>query len=496
MRHGFLIKSAIVTGLVVLFDRLFPDDVAGAGIGVFAGAWLFGVLAGRPDVRRSRMAGVAVAAAGVFAVALFYDPGPLAWMMFWCALSLAALMPKAAVFDDAWHWAIRLALHALTGTAKPLGDFARLWGRRHCGRSDPRTVAATLALPLIGGAVFAFLFAAANPLIEQALGSIQLPYIGPVLVWAAVALCLWPSLRPHAAAMRFAGRLPDTVPTIPGTSLASVLIALAVFNALFAVQNALDMVFLWSSGALPAGMTQAEYAHRGAYPLIATALIAGAMTLAMLRPGSVSERHTWARRLVTAWVAQNLVLVASSALRTIDYIEASMLTAWRIAALAWMALVAVGLVLICWRILRGRSARWLINWNALAATAVLAICTFVDLGAMAASWNVRARFPERIDLCYLRHVGDGALNPLISLEQRPMDAGMRDRVRFVRQRLLARLEARQGSWSEWTPRGARRLAEAHARLGEHPAQPVPLAAPARRTCDGSVQRSPATPGQP
>jgi len=496
MRQGFLIKSGIVMGLVVLFDRLFPDDLAGAGIGVFAGAWLVGLLAGRPDARRSRLAAAAVFAAAVFAISLFYDPGPLAWVMFWCALSLAALLPKAAGFDDACHWAIRLALHAVTGIAKPFGDFARLWGRRHHGRTKPATVAATLALPLIGGAVFVLLFAAANPLIERALGSIELPYMGRLLVWAVVALCLWPSFRPHAGVMRFAGMLPDTVPAMPGTSQASVLIALAVFNALFAVQNALDMLFLWSGGALPAGMTQAEYAHRGAYPLIVTALIAGMMTLAMLRPGSASERHPWARRLVTLWVAQNLVLVASSALRTIDYVEASMLTAWRIAALAWMALVALGLVLICWRILRGRSARWLINWNALATTMVLAICTVVDLGQMAANWNVRARFPERIDLCYLSHVGDGALNPLISLEQRPMDAVTRDRVRFVRQRLLARLEARQGSWREWTPRGAMRLAEAHARLGDHPPQPLAVAAPARRNCDGSIQRPPATLGQP
>ncbi len=65
------------------------------------------------------------------------------------------------------------------------------------------------------------------------------------------------------------------------------------------------------------------------------------------------------RRLVTLWIAQNVLLVASSILRTIDYIAVYSLTPWRIAALAWMALVAVGLVLILWRMWRGLSARWL-----------------------------------------------------------------------------------------------------------------------------------------
>ena len=286
--------------------------------------------------------------------------------------------------------------------------------------------------------------------------------------------------------MRLAGRLPDPEPVLPGTSLPSVLIALALFNAIFAVQNGLDIAFLWSGGALPAGMTQTEYVHRGAYPLIGTALIAGVMALAMLRPGSASERHPWARRLVTLWVAQNLVLVASSVFRTIDYIEASMLTAWRIAALAWMGLVALGLVLICWRILKGRSARWLINWNAFAAALVLAVCSFVDLGAIAASWNARMQAPAKVDLCYFSNVGDGALLPLTALESQPMDRVTRDRVRYIRDRIFTDLAARQDSWTEWTPRGARRLAQAKSMLGPDPVRPFASNTVSARNCDGSI----------
>lgn len=488
MRHGFLSKGAIVVVLVVLFDRLFPHEVAGAGIGGFAGAWLIGVWLARSDVRRSRRAWIALAAAAILVVSLVDDPGILAWAMFWCALSMAALLPRAASFDDAWHWGARLALHAGTGIAKPFADLRSLWRRRQGSRTNPRSVAAMLALPFAGGALFLLLFAAANPLIEQAFAAIRLPSIPRALLWAAVALCLWPSLRPHAAVMRLAASLPDPEPRLPGTSLQSVLIALVLFNAIFAVQNGLDMAFLWSGGALPDGMSPTEYVHRGAYPLIGTALVAGVMALAMLRPGSPSERHPWARRLVTLWVAQNLVLVASSALRTIDYVDASMLTAWRIAALAWMALVALGLVLICWRILKGRSARWLINRNALAAAIVLAVCAFVDLGAVAAAWNVRDRTPGKIDLCYLHRVGDGALEPLIGLERRPMDPTTRDRVRYVRERIFDDLDTRQDSWTQWTPRGARRLAAAKTLLGGRAPRPLPVVEPSWRDCDGSIRR--------
>lgn len=489
MRFSFLGKIAIVVALVVLFDRLFPYAFSGARIGAFAGVWLMGVVLGRGDVRRDGRARIALAAAVLFAGALFDDPGPLAWVLFWCALSVAALLPKVTRFDDAWHWGARLIIHAVGGIGKPFADLRRLGRYRQDKRVNAGAIMATLGLPLVGATLFVALFAAANPLIAEALATIRLPSVWQILLWALVAMCVWPSLRPHVAVMRLAGRLPDPEPVLPGTSLPSVLIALALFNAIFAVQNGLDIAFLWSGGALPAGMTQTAYVHRGAYPLIGTALIAGVMALAMLRPGSASAHHPWARRLVTLWVVQNLVLVASSVLRTIDYIDASMLTAWRIAALAWMGLVALGLVLICWRILRGRSARWLINWNALAAAAVLTVCSFVDLGALAASWNVRRQPPAAIDLCYLGQVGDGALLPLIALEQRPMDAMTRDRVRYVRDQILTDLSARQDSRTDWTPRGARRLAQARAMLGPNPARPLAVDQLAWRNCDGSIGRA-------
>lgn len=486
MRFSFLLKVVIVVALVVLFDRLFPYNFAGARIGCFAAAWLAAVIVARRAVRTSPRAWIALGAAALFAVSLVDDPGLLAWVLFWCSLSTAALLPKAARFDDAWHWGARLALHAAMGVAKPVADLSRIVRRR--GKTDPRAAAATLALPVLGGTLFLLLFSAANPLIAQAFAAIRLPSLWQMLVWTFVAFCTWPSLRPHAAVMRLAARLPDPEPSLPGTSLPSVLMALALFNLIFAVQNALDIAFLWNGGALPAGMTQTDYVHRGAYPLIVTALIAGAMSLAMLRPGSASERNLWARRLVTLWVAQNLVLVASSALRTIDYIETSMLTTWRIAALLWMGLVALGLVLICWRILRAKSAAWLINWNALAASLVLSICCFLDLGAIAADYNVRAAAPDKVDLCYLSQLSDSALLPLIALEQQPMNVATRDRVRYVRHQSLTDLTARQGSSATWTPRGSRRLAQAQSMLGPNPARPVTIEESAWRNCHGFIVR--------
>ncbi|MEP9400469.1 DUF4173 domain-containing protein [Sphingomonas sp. VNH70] len=481
MRFSFLLKAVVAGVLVAAFDRLRLAGSGGAVVGIFAALWLAGLIVARRDVRGDRRAWIALGAATLFVAALIDDPGRLGWTLFWGALSLAALLPRTARFDGAWRWGVRLVLHAVSSGVKPFRDLRRI-GRPRAQRRGVRAMLAILALPLIGGAMFLTLFAAANPVIAEALAAIRLPSLWQIFFWTTVALGIWPSLRPHASVLRVAARLPDPEPVLPGTSLPSVLIALALFNALFAVQNVLDIALLWGGGPLPDGMTQTDYVHRGAYPLIVTALIAGIMALAMLRPGSASAHHPWARRMVVLWVAQNLILVASSAWRTIDYIAASMLTEWRIAALAWMALVAFGLATIGWRILTGRSARWLVNCNAAAALLVLTPCAFVDLGAIAATWNVRHRAPAAIDLCYLTDIGDGALLPLIELERRAMDATTRDRVQHVRDALLANLSVRQGRWQSWTPRGARRLVQARAALG-------PAFRPTRgidgRACDGS-----------
>jgi hypothetical protein len=213
-------------------------------------------------------------------------------------------------------------------------------------------------------------------------------------------------------------------------------------------------------------MTLAEYAHRGAYPLIATALLAAGFVLVTLRPGSASAAVPAIRALVTVWIAQNLVLVASSIERTLDYVAAYSLTTLRIAALAWMALVAVGLVLVCWRLLRGKNPSWLINANLIAAGALLSLFAFIDSAELAARYNVNhareagGKGPE-LDLCYLRSLGGSALLPLAELEQRPLDPAFIERVYRVRSSIQLELEQKIAGGA-WTLLGARRLAQAPA----------------------------------
>lgn len=503
-RDRLATKATVVVALVAMSETLIDGSGLGAVTGGFALAWLAMLVATRRAMVKVVAARLAAIAAAVFALVLVDDPSLLAWAMFSIALSMAALLPRRG-FDDALVWAVRLARHAFAGVITPVRDLARVAAirdakRAGAGAGGVQAVIRVLVLPLGGGAIFLALFASANPLIDQAFAQIVLPdawtVVWRILLAAIVIAGAWTSLRPSAAATRIA-RAADRPPLAaldPG--VATVILSLVTFNAIFLIENILDLVFLWSGAGLPAGVTMADYAHRGAYSLIVTALLAALFVLIALRPDSTGARSPAVRRLVALWIGQTLLLVASSALRTLDYVDAYGMTILRLSALAWMGLVATGLALIGWRLFAGRSAAWLINANALAATIVLALASVIDLGATAAGWNARIALTHGksgppLDLCYMARLGPSALVSLATLERHARAPGLRDRLAWLRWQAQIDMIHAQANWRSWTVRDARRLGAVAAIVGV--AKPVLRAAPDGRGCDGSITPAPIVP---
>jgi hypothetical protein len=176
---------------------------------------------------------------------------------------------------------------------------------------------------------------------------------------------------------------------------------------LFAVQTVLDLIYLWGDGKLPPDITYADYAHRGAYALILTALLAAGCVLTAMRPGGPAEASKIIRPLVYLWVAQNVMLVASSIQRLHLYVEIYQLTYWRLAAFIWMLLVAIGLMLIVARIVLKRSNDWLIRLNLVSLAGTLYICALINFAAVIADYNVSHN--QQLDSAYLAGLGPQAL---------------------------------------------------------------------------------------
>ena len=274
---------------------------------------------------------------------------------------------------------------------------------RHMKLWTPEWLGSLVAwiVPLSVFTLFLALFASANPLIENRLLKINFQALYNLLdvwriwFWAMIACAIWPLLRRRfrrkPVSFEFEPRAtataaPSDMDYLLGVQ--AVTRSLVLFNALFALQSGLDLTYLWGGASLPDGMTLAEYAHRGAYPLIATALLAAGFVLIAMRPNGPAQQSRLIRPLVLAWTAQNVLLVISSILRLDLYVGVYSLTYLRLAAFIWMGLVAAGLLLILIQIILRKSNSWLLSANAATLALVLYACCFINAPWLVATYNV------------------------------------------------------------------------------------------------------------
>jgi hypothetical protein len=464
--RSVLLKAALALGLVAGADALFYDhnEALGWNFGLFALALAGAAVAVHPALRRSRSALSLWLLAFLFGLIQIETVSLLAWILYWLALMLAVMACRAGGRPDAWPWIQRLVPAGFYALVKPMLDLRRLWRASPGVRLiEADTLWQVLLLPLVGGGLFLLLFAAANPVIKSALWNLNWPGVDllRLIVWGMALVLAWCVLRPPFRRRPRPKRLQSTWKP-PVASDAAVLTSLVVFNALFALENGLDLAFLWSGAPLPGKVTLADYAHQGAFSLIVAALLVAGFVLVALDPRSPTARVKGVRPLVVVWIAQTVFLVASCILRTWDYVQSYSLTGFRVCALAWMGLVAVGLVLVCWRLLRGMTSAWLLNANLAAAGAVLAVISVIDVNAISAAWNVRhAREVGgkgvALDVCYLGVLGESAMVPLAELLQRPVPADLRVRAANTLDVILAQAGNSRAPWQSWTWRRTRRL---------------------------------------
>jgi hypothetical protein len=228
-----------------------------------------------------------------------------------------------------------------------------------------------------------------------------------------MAALLWPCLSYGAAWPGVAEAVSPAAPARAGPGRAAFLInpgsvrnSLLLFNLLFLVQTVMDLGILTGGVGLPQGMSYAAYAHRGAYPLVATALLAGLFTL-ITRPMTGNDRQL--RGLVYLWLGQNMLLVATAAVRLHLYVQAYALTYLRVAAFIWMALVLAGLVLMVLQLHRGHGNRWLLRRCFAALAAALYICCFINFANLIAGYNLSQDTPlQRRDSVYICRLGPAA----------------------------------------------------------------------------------------
>lgn len=275
------------------------------------------------------------------------------------------------------------------------------------------------AFPVGGALVLGGLLMAANPVLEQSVAQFFqadvdiIALVRRCVFWFGLGLLIWPLINPPKPQSPVSLLLPVLSRNI-GLNAGSVLRALVVFNVFLAVQSLLDVSILFGGAALPDDMSYATYAHRGAYPLLVTAMLAGLFTFAA-RP--YLRDNAMLKPLLLLWVGQNVLLTLSAALRLDLYIAEYGLTYLRIYALIWMGLVAIGLLIVLWHVLRERSSLVLVTRLAALGLGTLYICAFVNFASLIATNTVnRAADPTvlgTVDWDYLCDLGPTAAKAVV-----------------------------------------------------------------------------------
>lgn len=421
-------RGVTMLAVVALADFLLFGQEPGINLFAFAVAVTIGILLPAIGSLGSRTACLLLGFSILASAPLLEAPSLLGALLSVCAAVFVALACSRLVPEHITGLPLIFFRFALIAPLRFMED----WSKRLLSAAVQPVSGRLLrslvvwVVPVILASVFLVLFAMANPLIEEGLRSIDLFVLLSLLdfwrmtFWLAIAMSIWPLLRPR---LKRRHNRPATVTALvemkenPLFGHASLLRSLLIFNALFAVQSLLDLVYLWGGADLPDGMSHAEYAHRGAYPLVVTALLAAAFVLVAMRRNSPGDGSPLIRSLVYVWIGQNILLCISSILRLDLYVEVYSLTELRVAAGIWMGLVAIGLVLILLRILLRRSNEWLIATNLAALMAVLYVCAFIDFSAFIARFNVEHSRELggqglALDISYLRSLGPSAIPAL------------------------------------------------------------------------------------
>jgi len=455
------------TACVALADWLFYGWQIGISLALFFG--VLGVVAvasnGVHTTRNIQIVVSAVFVAGLLALiedvnTLSVIVGALATAMFIIVITMRETLSWQRNLFDA-------VVAPFRGPFQLAGDLFGALRRRKRQTPEWLSLGSLIGwiVPLSVFMIFLALFSSGNPLIEYRLMQIDLRVLFNVLdlqrmaFWLLVLCAIWALILRRIR--RIANQAPEsssTVATEPSDfdhllGIQAVTRSLILFNALFALQTGLDLIYLWGGVTLPDGLSHAEYAHRGAYPLIVTALLAAGFVLVAMRPGGPAEQSGLIRPLVLVWTGQNILLVLSSILRLDLYVAAYSLTYLRLAALIWMGLVAAGLLLMLIRIALKKPNSWLVTANAATLALVLYGCCFLNAPRVVASYNVEhcrevGGTGPNLDLKYLLSLGPQVLPALDPrLQQIPALQPYVEGFRFDQD--ISALRMRPGNWRAW-----------------------------------------------
>ena len=187
------------------------------------------------------------------------------------------------------------------------------------------------------------------------------------------------------------------------------ILLLILLNILLAFVNGLDIFYQCILHDMPPGITMTQYLHNGTNSLIVSIILAVCIILFYFR-GYLNfyEGNKWLKNLTYIWIAQNIILVISTAYRNSVYIGSYGLTHRRIGVYVYLILCIVGLVTTFIKVRKGKNNWFLFRKNAWIFYAFMIIACPFDWDSVITSFDISKFQSDRtmeIDQRYLADLG-------------------------------------------------------------------------------------------
>jgi hypothetical protein len=197
------------------------------------------------------------------------------------------------------------------------------------------------------------------------------------------------------------------------------LLLFALLNLMLLVLNIGDIQTLYFNGGLPKNVTHSDFVHSGVGVIILSIMMATSLIMYLFRSAFNEIKNNKALMMcVYVWIIQNVVMLSSTTLRNQIYIHQFNFTDKRIGVYVWLALAALGLCIMFWKLYKKRSNWYLVRTNVALWFSVLVLSACVNWDKVITKYNISNKPLTQVDFTYLFSLSDTNIPELIEVTKR------------------------------------------------------------------------------
>lgn len=346
-------------------------------------------------------------------------------------LSLSLMVGFSAATDSSLLFAAIYAIYSyITSWVESLQILIRKKGGFLPQAYPLRSVLMITVLPVALTFIFLNLYRSSNPLFEVFISNIRIDFISFqwILFTLGGALLMIGFFNPYDIRLlrkidfrasddltSSSYNLTEKLLVVLNSEKLSGIVLLLMLNLVLLTLNLLDLQFLFSSEALPAGLTYSQVVHQGVYTLIVSIVFAIAIILYYFRGGmNFYKDNRFLKLLAYVWILQNALLIATCIAKNSLYIEEYSLTYKRIGVYVYLVLALIGLFVTLIKILYTKSNWFLLRKSSWAFYTLLILSVLVNWDLLITRYNLNNS--DNPDKAYLLSLSSTVLPELIEYE--------------------------------------------------------------------------------